>query len=52
MISLTKLIIGLVIAIVLLVLVLSGKARTLLKAFFNLFVEDLAGQKALHKNQC
>lgn len=55
MISLTKLVIFLVIAVVLLILVLSGKARTLLKAFFNLFVEDLAatpeGAEALFRQK-
>lgn len=42
MISLTKLIIFIIIAVIIFALLISGKLRALCKAFFNLFVEDLA----------
>ena len=42
MISLTKLIIGIIIFAFIFILIISGKARALVTAFFNLFIEDLA----------
>lgn len=42
MVSLTKLIIFIIIAVIIFALLISGKLRALCKAFFNLFVEDLA----------
>lgn len=42
MIELTKLLIGIAVFLVIFILIISGKARTLVSAFFNLFVEDLA----------
>ena len=40
--SLSTLLIGIVIAVILFALIISGKLRALVKAFLNLFVEDLA----------
>lgn len=40
--SLSTLLIGIVIAVILFALIISGKLRALAKAFLNLFVEDLA----------
>ena len=40
--SLTTLLIIIVIGVILFALIISGKLRALVKAFFNLFVEDLA----------
>ena len=40
--SLSTLLIGIVIAVILFTLIISGKLRALAKAFLNLFVEDLA----------
>lgn len=53
--SLTKFIVYAVIIVIVFILIISGKARTLLKAFFNLFVEDLAatpeGADALYRQK-
>lgn len=53
--SLTKFIVCAVIFVIVFILIISGKARTLLKAFFNLFIEDLAatpeGADALYREK-